>query len=153
VQIIFILSKLKKTMGRTVPTRLKQAKQHRTKSHNTFSNSVIAKRRAVFYKTGKGSVGVLVRYPRLVRYIRRIRREQNERYHEITGSSAEKKKNVLFRSFPEVLIGAVDAHANQIMELAAAHAKERHKDETKGLKLKIADLEFAIYWIKKLSHA
>jgi hypothetical protein len=137
-------------MGKTLPTRLKPAKQHRTKVHNTFSNTVIAKRRKAFYTTGKGSVGVLIRYPRLVRYVRRIRKEQNKRYEELTGST--EKRNVLFKSFPEVLIGAVDAYANRIMEFAAAHAKARNKDENKGLKLKISDLEFAIYWIKRFSN-
>lgn len=137
-------------MGRSVPARLKPAKQHETRVHNTFSNSVIAKRRTAFYSTGKGSVGILVKYPRLVRHIRKIRRDQNERYKEITGAS-EDKKNVLFKSFPDVIIGAVDAYANRIMELAAAHAKSRRSDEKKGLKLKKKDLEFAIFWIHKLS--
>ena len=136
-----------------VPVRLKPAKLHRTKVTGTFSNTVIANRRKAFYTTGKGSVGVLVRYPRLVRHIRKIRREQNARYQEITGSE-EEKKNVLYKSFPDVIIGAIDAYANRIMELAAAHARERNrkKDSKKGLKLKITDLEFAIYWIQKLSH-
>lgn len=138
-------------MGRTiVSTRLKPAKQYRVKTKGTFSNAVVAKRRKAFYSTGKGSTGVLIRYPRLVRYIRKIRSEQNKRYEELTGS--KDKKNVLFKSFPDVVIGAVDAYANRIMEFAADHAKSRNKDGKKGLKLRVEDLEFAIRWIKKFSN-
>ncbi len=124
-----------------------------------FRPSVIAKRREAYYTTGKGSVGLVVRYPRLVRYVRKIRKEQNLRYEQLTGSApSDSKKIVIFKSFPNTAIGAIDAYANRIMEFAAAHASDRKskkeqngKEKKVGLKLKKKDIEFAVYWIKRLT--
>lgn len=143
-----------------LPTRLKTAKAPRStveKKKHHFKPSVIAKRRKAFYTTGKGSTGVLVRHPRLVRYIRKIRKEQNKRYEQLTGGAVEEgKKIVLFHSFPDTLVGAIDAYANRIMELAADHAKGRRSQKGKppkvGMKLRKDDLIFAIRWITKLAN-
>lgn len=124
------------------------------RKHRHFKPSVIAKRRQNYYANGKGSVGVVVRYPRLVRYIRKIRKEQNQRYEKLTGYSSESKKIVLYNSFPATTIGAIDAYANRIMEFAAEHAKARKNNkgsQKTGLKLKKQDLDFAVRWIRKLT--
>ena len=147
-----------------LPTRLqtvkKTAKKADARPKRHFRPSVIAKRREAFYTTGKGSVGVVIRYPRLVRYVRKIRKEQNQRYEELTGfPPGESKKIVLHKSFPDTAIGAIDAYANRIMEFAAAHAADRKnrkvqeagKEKKVGLKLKKKDIEFAVYWIRKLT--
>ena len=139
---------------KNVPSRLKGVKKPKSAaSKNHFKNSVIARRRAAFYSTGKGSVGFLVRFPRLVRHVRKIRKDQNARYATLGGikEDEETHRTVLFKSFPQALIGAVDAYANRVMELAAEHAEPRHHPE-KGLKLRVADLEFAIRWIAKISN-
>lgn len=153
-----------------LPTRLKAVKKtapsspakksDSTKKKRHFRPSIIAKRREAYYTTGKGSLGVVVRYPRLVRYIRKIRKEQNQRYEQLTGfAPGESKKIVVYKSFPETTIGAIDAYANRIMEFAAAHAKDRKNrkallngnDKKVGLKLKKKDIEFAVLWIRKLT--
>lgn len=139
---------------KNVPARLKGVKKPSSTSvKNHFKNSVIARRREAFYSTGKGSVGFLVRFPRLVRHIRKIRKDQNARYATLGGikEDEDSNRNVLFKSFPQTLIGAVDAYANLVMELAAEHAEVRRHPE-KGLKLRKADLELAIRWIARISN-
>lgn len=146
------LKSVKKPHGPPPTPNLENAKKKRH-----FKQATTAKRRQTFYTTGKGSVGLLVRYPRLVRNIRRIRKDQNKRFEELTGIVAEEgasKKIVLFRSFPEAAIGAIDSYANRVMELAADHAKTRRsgkKPKVGGLKLRIEDIQFAIRWIRKIS--
>ena len=138
----------------STPSRLKETKKPRsTGSKNHFKTSVIARRREAFYTTGKGGVGLLIRFPRLVRHIRRIRKDQNARYVELGGIPEDDEKNhrsVLFKSFSQTVIGAIDAYANRVMEFASEHAESRRHPE-KGLKLRASDLEFAIRWIKKIS--
>lgn len=145
-----------------LPARLKTVKKSiarktdATTKKRHYRPSVIAKRRETYYTTGKGSVGVVIRYPRLVRYIRKIRKEQNQRYEKITGfPPGDSKKIVVYRSFPDTVIGAIDAYANRIMEFAAAHAKDRKSRKGKsadgGLKLKKKDLEFAVNWTRRLT--
>ena len=153
-----------------LPTRLKavkkstpsssSAKKGDAKPKRHFRPSVIAKRREAYYSTGKGSIGVVVRYPRLLRYVRKIRKEQNDRYEKLTGfDPSESKKIVVFKSFPLTTIGAIDAYANRIMEFAASHANDRKnrksvkdgKERKVGLKLKKKDIEFATFWIRKLT--
>ncbi len=158
---VFSTSRVKNMV---LPSRLKSVKKPHgppptegEKKKRHFKQSTTAKRRQTFYTTGKGSVGLLVRYPRLVRNIRRIRKDQNKRFEELTGIVAEEgasKKIVLFRSFPEAAIGAIDSYANRVMELAADHAKTRRsgkKPKVGGLKLRIEDIQFAIRWIRKIS--
>jgi hypothetical protein len=136
----------------TVPSRLKTVKKPKaTGAKGHFKSSVLAKRRKAFYSTGKGSVGLLVRFPRLVRHIRKIRKDQNARYAALGGLPDEEGRSVIFKSFPTVIIGAVDAYAGRIMELAAAHAESRRTPD-KGLKLRVSDLEFAVRWISKISN-
>ena len=106
-----------------------------------------AKRRHTYFKTGKGSVGLLVRRPRVVRVIRKLREIQNERYLALSGIENDgKKKQVLYKGYTEAVVGALDAYANRIMEMAARFAKGRPKK-----KLRIEDLESAIWAIKKIS--
>lgn len=124
---------------------IKKPKATVKKTH--FKPKTIIKRRKAFYTTGKGSVGVLIRLPRLVKLIRCIRKEQNERYKELTGDESTAKRSVLFKSFPKSINGALDAYANRLMEFAEDHAKYRRKPGSKkGLKLRKTDLEFAVYW-------
>ena len=142
---------VRKHKSSIVPQRLKEVKKPQSKSKNHFKSSVLARRRTAFYSTGKGSVGLLVRFPRLVRHIRRIRKAQNARYAALGGLPDQEGRSVIFKSFPTVIIGAIDAYANRIMELAAAHAECRRTPD-KGLKLRKEDLTFAIDWIRKLSN-
>jgi len=117
-----------------------------------FRPLVKAKRREAFYKTGKGSVGLLVRRSRVVRVIRNVRRIENVRYQELTGIETKGKKQVLYKGFPDVIVGAADAYANRVMELAAEFAKKRRKNGAKGMKLRIEDIRSAKWAIKTIAH-
>lgn len=139
----------------TQAKRFKEAKgPQKSVGKSRFSNLVVAKRRQKFYTTGKGSVGVLLRSRRVVKVIRVTRAKQNERLQELTGIEPKGKRSVVFKGFSEVVIGAVDAYANLIMELAAEFAKKRRggNNRTQGLKLKVEDIMSAREIIKKIAH-
>ena len=130
--------------GRLGQVKIKSKKPGKSK----FRPSIQAKRRQNYYKTGKGSSGLLIRRPRVVRYIRKFRREHNLRYAEITSTDVSTKKEVMYKGVPDVFVGALDAMANQVVALAADFAKQRpHKG---GIKLRKSDLIIAMRTIKNL---
>jgi histone H3/H4 len=133
-----------------MPSRLAEAKQKKKRAGKSrLRPSTQSKRRQKYYKTGEGSVGLLVRRPRVVRFIRKIRETQNERIAKITGSgTSTSKKNVISRGCVDVMTGALDARANQLMDQAFQFAKHRKKKG--GLKIRRADLELARSNIAKI---
>lgn len=135
-------------------SRLRETKKPASKKTNRFSSKVLAKRRQAFYTTGSGSTGLLVHRNRVVRHIRAIRKIENERVKAITGfSNNDKKKNVIFKTFSQVVVSALDSYANRIMEIAAKIASGRaHKEGGGGVKLRVSDLEKAIEIIVKVAY-
>jgi len=111
--------------------------------------STTAKRRNKFYSEGKGSTGVLVSRPRLTRVIRNARKAQTERYRELTGIEPKGKRAVLKRGFVDVSVGAMDAYANRIMEIAAEFAKGRRG---KSMTLRTEDIVRATQCIRRIAH-
>lgn len=118
-------------------TEVKMKKKRPGKSR--YRPSTEAKRRENYYSKGAGKAGLLLRRPRLVRHLRRIRKEQSARYAEITGSEAPTDKTqVIYKGCVDVFMGALDARANQIMKMAHDLVSERsHKG---GMKLRNRDL-------------
>lgn len=117
-------------------TEVKMKKKRPGKSR--YHPSTVAKRREAYYSKGAGKAGLLLRRPRLVRHLRRIRKEQNVRYAEITGSEVSDKTQVIYKGCVDVFMGALDARANQLMKMAHDLVSERpHKG---GMKVRSKDL-------------
>lgn len=110
-----------------------------------FRPSVKAKRREKFYSVGKGSTGVLVSRPRVARVIRNARKIQTIRYQQITGIEPSGKRPSLSKGFVQVAVGALDAYANRLMEIAAELAQGRRT-------LRMQDINRAHEVIQKITH-
>ncbi len=128
-------------------TEVKMKKKRPGKSR--YRPSTQAKRRETYYSKGAGKSGLLLRRPRLVRHLRHIRKEQTARYAEITGSDTSgDKTQVIYKGCVDVFMGALDARANQIMEMARDLVSERpHKG---GMKVRNRDLINATRIIARL---
>jgi hypothetical protein len=151
------MSEVKKPSASKKPSslsRLRETKKPASKKTNRFSSKVLAKRRQAYYTTGSGSTGLLVHRNRVVRHIRAIRKIENERVKAITGfSNGDKKQNVIFKTFSQVVVSALDSYANRIMEIASKIASGRsHKEGGGGVKLRVSDLEKAIEIIVKVAY-
>lgn len=135
-----------KTHASKAPAKAPATKDEEQKTKKRqFRPSVKAARREKYYSTGKGSTGLLVSRPRLVRVIRNARKAQTLRYAELTGIEPKGKRQVLSRGFVDVSLGALDAYANRIMEVAATLAKGRRT-------VRIEDIECAHRMIQKITH-
>jgi len=128
---------------KTLLARLKEPKNKPTK--DSFKPSVKSQRKKYYFKQGEGSVGVCIRRPRLLRFMRNIRK-----HSKVTGLTTKSTKQVFYKGYTDVVIGAVDAYTNRLLETAAGYAKQR-KSGT-GLKLRKSDLEEARKLIIKISH-
>jgi hypothetical protein len=134
-------------------SRLRETKKPASKKTNRFSSKVLARRRQAYYTTGSGSTGLLVHRNRVVRHIRAIRKTENQRVKAITGFESDKKQNVIFKTFSQVVVSALDSYANRIMEIAEKVAKGRaHKEGGGGIKLRMSDLKTAIEIIVKIAY-
>lgn len=127
------------------PAKAPQEGEESAKPKRHFRPSVKAKRREKFYSVGKGSTGVLVSRPRVARVIRNARKVQSIRYQQITGIEPSGKRPSLSKGFVQVAVGALDAYANRLMEIAAELAQGRRT-------LRMQDINRAHEVIQKITH-
>ncbi len=127
---------VKKNKKNSRRTEVKHPKSH---AKNHFKPQILAKRRENHYKN---TVGIYIRFPRAARRFKRIRKEQNKAYKQMTG--IDNTSNIICKSYTQSIIGALDAYANLLIKIA----KEKNE---KGKKLHKSDLEFAEKMIKILS--
>ena len=116
------------------------------KKHKPFKRSVAVARQIHYYEKGKGSKGIHIRKPRVIKQTRKIIRELDP------PTDKNARNTVIFKGFIDKTCAAVDGYGNRIMELAAEIAKNRKTKDAKGLKLKKKDLQLAYRWHSKLSN-
>jgi len=117
-------------------SRLAEVKHPQSHAKNHFQPKILAKRRENHYKN---AIGIYIRFPRAARRFKRIRKEQNKAYKQMTG--IDNTSNIICKSYTETIIGALDAYANLLVNIAK-------KKNEKGKKLHKSDLEFAEKMIK-----
>lgn len=114
--------------------------------HKPFQRSVETARQIHYYGEGKGSKGLNIRRPRVVKKTRKIIKEIDPPTDKNTRST------VIFKGFIDKVCPAIDEYGNRLMEFAAQIARNRAPKDSKTLKVKKKDLELAYRWQFKISN-
>ena len=136
----------------STPARLQEPKKVLKKE--PFKASVKNERKKYYFKQGEGSVGVCIRRPRLLKFMRETRKNLAPKLMTTTNKNGKKTKEVFYKGYTDVVIGALDAYTNMLLKTAMECAKQRQNKSGKvvGLKLNKTDLELAKKLITKLTY-
>lgn len=115
------------------------------KRKNESRQMTYNRRRTYATDPSKGGRGVCIKQRRCMTTLRRIRKNLPESFKDLLIRTKDKKQNIS-PTYSEVMTGALDALANQVMKLAKGYAEHRvggTKSST-GMKMLRRDLEAAI---------
>jgi hypothetical protein len=115
------------------------------KAKVSYKRSVQTARDIHHYEEGKGSTGISIRKPRLVKRIRKI-------LNVIKPKEDGKRNSVIYKNYIEKITGAMDGYSNCVMKCAAEIAEARNTKNAKGVKIRVSDLELAGRWIYRMSN-
>ena len=145
-------SKTKKKSS-TMNSRYSVPKKQFKRRKGESSNTTYARERSFYTDESKGGRGVCVKFSRMMRHCRCVRKEFPESFKALLVHN-KARKQPFSQSFGQVAIGGLDALANQVMQTARTFAEARTgiDDPNKGLNLSKNDMKRAIETVKKFSH-
>lgn len=115
------------------------------KRKNESRQMTYNRRRKYALDPSKGGRGVCIKQRRCMTMLRRIRRDLPDSFKDLLEHTKDKKQNIS-PTYAEVVTGALDALAKQVMGLAQAYAEHRvgSTKASSGMKMLRRDLEAAI---------